>query len=161
VPTNSALQIPLTIAVGRSLAQKINFVPAGTPTNATYVKLPDYVTVKGTVGAPKTDINKLALVGTALEQLGGKIPGVDQKTGSLLQGLGGMLTGQKSTDTNAPATAGTNQPAPRSGSLLQGLGGLLGGAAVTTTNGLGTNAPATNASPTGDLLNQLFKPRKK
>lgn len=161
IPTNSTLQIPLTISVERSLAQKINFIPAGTPTNATYVKLPDYVTVKGTVGAPKTDINKMALVGTALEQLGGKIPGVDQKTGSLLQGLGSMLTGQKSADTNAPAAAGTNQPASTSGSLLQSVGGLLGGAAATSTNVATTNSPATNANPAGDLLNQLFRPRKK
>ena len=62
--------------VRRGLAEKINMVPAGTPTNAVYAKLPDYVTITGTIGDPKEKINKGALLGTALQQLGGNIPGV-------------------------------------------------------------------------------------
>jgi hypothetical protein len=114
--TNSSLALPLTVALRRSLAEKIDFVPAGTPTNLAYVKLPDYVTVKGTVGVPKTEIDKKALLGTALQQLGGKIPGVDQKTGSLIQGLGNVLSGHSQSSTNAPAT--NQNPA---GSLLNQL----------------------------------------
>src|SRR5439155_7291784 len=70
VLTNSTLNLPLGISVRRGLAEKINFVPAGTPTNIAYVKLPDYVTIIGTVGNPKEKINKAALLGTALQQLG-------------------------------------------------------------------------------------------
>ena len=107
--TNSTIAMPLTVALRRSLAEKIDFVPAGTPTNLAFVKLPEYVTIKGTVGEPKTDIDKKALVAMALQKYGGKIPGVDQKTSNLIQGLGGMLGGNKSatnvtTSTNAPST---------------------------------------------------------
>lgn len=131
---NSALEFPLTITIRRTLASKINFVPEGAPTNATYVALPNYVTVRGTMGSPKTDINKTAVLGTALEQLGSKIPGVDTKTGNLIQGLGGLLTGRK------PTTSGTNAPSTS-----------------TATNAPAPTSPATNATPVGSLLNLLKK----
>ena len=35
-------------------------MPSDTPTNAAYAKLPDYVTIKGTIGELKSDINKPA-----------------------------------------------------------------------------------------------------
>jgi len=74
VLTNSTLEnFPLTISVRRGLAKKSISWPAGTPTNLAYVKLPDYVTINGTVGNPKEKINKTALLGTALQQLGGSI----------------------------------------------------------------------------------------
>lgn len=146
--TNSTLNIPLTVSLQRSLAEKINFVPAGTPTNVVYVKLPDYVAIEGTLGEPKSKINKMALAGTVLQQLGTSIPGMDQKTGSLLQNLGGVLTGRTgASGTNAPPT-GTNPPAS-GGNLLQGLGSLLGGPQSSTNapprqgqGSLTTNAPA-------------------
>lgn len=160
--TNSTLNIPLTVYLKRSLAEGINMVPAGTPTNATYVKLPDYVTITGTVGAPDKKLNTAALVGTALQQLGGNIPGLDKKTGNLLQGLGGLLTTPNATATNAPATT-TNRPA--GGGLLQGLGGLLNSPPrATSPSGTpptaATNAPATNPNPVGNLLNQFLNPKK-
>ena len=100
----------MCVSLKRSLAEKINFVPEGTPTNVVYVKLPDYVSVEGTLGEPKSKINKLALAGSVLQQLGGSIPGIDKKTGSLLQNLGDVLTGRTGgAGTNAPAS-GTNQP---------------------------------------------------
>jgi len=89
VLTNSTLEnFPLTIQCVVAWRKKINFVPAGTPTNLAYVKLPDYVTDQRTVGNPKEKINKTALLGTALQQLGGSIPGVNKQTGSLIEGLG-------------------------------------------------------------------------
>ncbi len=129
VLTNSPVNIPLNIAVRRSLAESINLVPPGTPTNAAYVSLPDYVTVKGTIGEPKTDINKKALLGTVLQQYGGNIPGVDKRTGSLLQGLGGMLSGQKATNTPSGARADTNAPAVSTNSAATNdpISGLLQG----------------------------------
>ena len=102
VLTNSTLNLPLGISVRRGLAEKINFVPAGTPTNIAYVKLPDYVTIIGTVGNPKEKINKAALLGTALQQLGGNIPGLNKQTGGLIEGLGGLLTGRQPAASNAP-----------------------------------------------------------
>ena len=131
VLTNSTLNnLPLTVSVRRNLAEKINFVPAGTPPTVAYVKLPDYVTIAGTIGDPKEKINKTALLGTALQQFGGNIPGVNKQTGGLIQGLGGLLTGRQSADTNAPPPANTNQPPPAQ-------------------------------SPVNNLLDQLFKPKKK
>lgn len=124
VLTNSTLNLPLDISLRRSIAEKINFVPAGTPTNVAYVRLPQYVTLRGPMSDPKTDIHYGALAGTALEQIGG-IPGVDQRTGDLLKGLGGILTGRPAptnpppaTVTNAPAT---NPPAPMNQLLDQFL----------------------------------------
>lgn len=173
--TNSTLSFPLTVSLRRPLAEKINFVPAGTPTNLTYVKLPDYVTIKGTMGEPKTEINKMALLGTALEQLGGNIPGVDQKTGNLIQGLGGILTGRQPQTPGAQSV--TNQPgvtAPRTNAVTpqpqnqSPLGGLLNQlmrpapATNTPATSPGTNAPAaTNQAPVGNLLNQLLGPGRK
>jgi hypothetical protein len=145
VLTNSTMTLPLNIAVARVLAEKIKFVPAGTPTNALFVKLPNYVTVKGSVGNPSADINKKALLGSALEQYGGKIPGVDKKTGDLIQGLGGLLSGRK------PATPGTNTPPAPAGTNQQ--------PAIQTTNPP-PPATATNASPVGNLLNNLLRPKK-
>jgi hypothetical protein len=165
VTTNSALQIPLSISLRRSLAEKINFVPAGTPTNLTFVKLPDYVTLRGTLGEPKTDINKVALLGTALEQIGSSIPGMDQKTGNLLQGLGGLLTGRRAAETNTATQAPkvtTNTPTVTTNSGTPLLNQLFRPQSST-----GTNAPAappqqrTNQNPVGGLLNQLLGPGTK
>lgn len=181
--TNSALNLPIAVALKRPLAASLNMVPAGTPTNVAYVKLPDYVTIKGTVGQPKSDINKLALLGTVMQQVGSGIPGVDPKTGGLLRNLGEVLTG---TGTNA--AAGTNQSQQgnllqglgnilsgqstnqisegntnrqsRSQRTLQGLGGLLNAALGTNASPAGTNSTETNQAPVGSLLDQLLSPRK-
>jgi len=87
------------------------------------------------------------------------------KTGSLLQGLGGVLGGETKTQTNAPSQTTTNQGG--TSGFLRGLGGLLGGPQPSTppaTNAapkVNTNQPATNQSPVGNLLNQLLGPGKK
>jgi hypothetical protein len=148
VRTNSTIDFPLTVGLTRDLAEKINMVPANTPTNAVFVAMPEYVSLKGTLGEPKKQINAKAIAGTALKQLGGSVG--DKKTGNLLQNLGGALSGQKSTDTNAPAS--TNQPSV--GGLLQGLlGGQKSG---------DTNSPTTTTNrPRGGLLNQLLGPGTK
>jgi hypothetical protein len=159
--TNSTIRFPLRVSVERSLADRVGMIPPGTPTNAVYVRLPDYVTLVGTVGEPKTDINKLALVGTALQQLGGKIPGVDQKTGNVIQNLGGMLTGRPagSGATNAPGATGTNAPAQAAPAtpvnVIQGLSGLLGGGRPATNAPAVTNTPATNRPPAPSPLDFL------
>jgi hypothetical protein len=148
VLTNSTINVPVTLYLSRSIAQRVNLVPANTPTNAAYAKLPDFLTLEGTVGSPKPDTKKLAVAGTALKAIGGVIPG-NSTAGNLIQGIGGLLTGNTGA-TNAP---GTNQP----GGLL---GGLLGGP-TGQTNRSSTNQPATNQSPVDNLLNDILSPRKK
>lgn len=149
--TNSAVQIPVSLSLSRSVAQRLNLVQAGAGTNDAYAKLPDFVTMRGTVGQPKTDINKLALAGTVFKGLSGVIPGGGGQVGSFIQGLTG---GTKSSGTNAPAT---NRPPANVGNLLQGL---LGGGQSATNRPAATNAPATNQSPVGNILNNLFGPKK-
>jgi len=118
VLTNSPLNLPVEFSLRRSLAEKSSLLPPNTPTNATYAALPKFVTIKGTIGEPKSDLNQLALGGLLLksgvgiaEKLGVK---VDPKTSNLLQGVGNLLSGQK-------AAAATNQsatnPAPKSNPL--------------------------------------------
>jgi hypothetical protein len=108
VLTNSPLNLPVEFALRRSLAEKSSLLPPNTPTNATYAVLPRFVTVKGTIGEPKSELNELALGGLLLksgvgiaEKFGVK---VDPKTSNLLQGISGLLTGQKPATTNAPDT---------------------------------------------------------
>jgi len=143
VLTNSALNLPLAIYVRRGLADQINMVPEGTATNVAFVKLPDYVTIIGTVGDPKEKINKAALLGTVLKQFGGTIPGVSKQTGNLIQGLGGLLGGRQPAASNGPSPAAPNTPAPPN-----------------TSNAV-TNQPATNQPPVNSLLDQLLKPKRK
>lgn len=141
VLTNSTIQIPVAVWLERGVAQRINLA-GNTPPDAPYAKLPDFLTMTGTVGDPKRKINYAALGGALLQGIGGK-PG---QAGSALQGLSGLLGGKGATSPNPP---GTNQ---QKGNLLQGLGGLLGSGQ--------TNAPATNQSPVNNLFNRFLNPPK-
>jgi hypothetical protein len=117
----SPLNLPVRFLLHRSLAQKAGLMPANTPTNVAYVQLPQFVTVKGTLAEPKSDLNEAALAGLLLkstvgiaETLGVK---VDPKGGDALRNLGSLLTGEGLTprSTNQAATtnrtANTNPPA--------------------------------------------------
>ncbi len=111
VLTNSPLDLPVEFALRRSLAEKASLLPANTPTNARYAMLPKFVTVKGTLGEPKSDLNERALGGLLLKSgigIAEKL-GVDTggKTGDLLKGATDLLTGQKSTSTNQTPTNAT------------------------------------------------------
>src|SRR6185369_466771 len=116
-----------------------------------------YLTMKGSLGDPKKEINYRAFAGSALQGLSG----LAGKNSGLLQGLGSALSGGSTAapGTNQPG-ASTNRPANNPGGLVQGL---LGGPQPTATNAPGvTNAaPATNQSPVDNLLNNLLKPKKK
>ncbi len=138
VLTNSALNLPVAISF---------------PKGGKMDRLPDFLTIRGTVGKPESSIDKLALVQVAarlpgglgdaaskgLNQLGGA---VEKATGGLVPNVGGLLTGQKVTN-----SASTNKAA--------GLGGVLGGILGTAKS---TNAPATNAAPLNPF--DLLKPKK-
>jgi hypothetical protein len=111
VLTNSAIEIPVAVYLSQPIAQRLNLVPANTPTNAPYAKLPDFLTMKGTVGKPDPAINKLALASLALKGIGGAIPS-GSKAGNIVQGLEGLLGGNKTSppSTNAaPSQPATNQ----------------------------------------------------
>lgn len=136
VLTNSALQVPVSVSLSRGIAKEFGLASADTPTNATYVKLPDFYTMKGTVGEPKNDINKLALA-----KLGGKaVLGVASQFGgnssSLIKSAEGLLGGSSGTNSQS----GTNQPKEKSNSLIKGLGGFISGA-LSQTNSPPPNSP--------------------
>jgi len=113
VLTNSTLQLPVSILLERSVAEKANLLPGDTPTNAKYAKLPDFLTIKGTVGDPKKDYNKAALAGITAKGISA-IPGLGGKnTQGVLGGLGNLLTGQQSAGTNVAPGSTTNPPPAR------------------------------------------------
>jgi len=136
VLTNSTLQVPVSVSLSRGIAKNFGLLPSDTPTNATYAKLPDFYTMKGTVGDPKNDINKLALLKIGAKAGLGVASQFGGGSSNLLKGVEGIFGGSHNTNSQ-----GTNQPADKTGGLLRGLGGALSGA-------LGhTNAPATNKPP--------------
>ena len=96
VMNNSSLQVPISVSLARAVAQRINMA-GNTPANATYAKLPDFLTMKGTLGNVKADVNYVALGSAILQGTGGK-------GGGLLQGIGGLLNNSAPAATNAPAT---------------------------------------------------------
>jgi uncharacterized protein involved in outer membrane biogenesis len=110
VLTNSAINIPVSISLSRSIADNFGLAPADTPTNAAYAKLPDFVTMRGTLGDPQTDIKKTVLAGTAFKGIGSIVGGVSGKYGGVLKELGGVLGGGTPA-TNAPANTNQNQAA--------------------------------------------------
>ncbi len=142
VLTNSTLDIPLEISLRRSLAQKASLLAAGTPEDAKYSSLPKFVTVKGTVGEPDPDINKLVIAGLIAKGAAGLGLNLGNETaGKALNLVGNVLGGGSSTNANTNTTA--------TGILK----GLLGGNKAAETN---APAGATNASPAKGLLD-LFK----
>ena len=71
VLTNSTLKIPVTVSLSQKLAGQLNV--ASTNASGAYVALPPFLTMIGTVGDPKPDIDKLALAGTAAKALTGNL----------------------------------------------------------------------------------------
>lgn len=177
VLTNSTLALPIDLSIRRSYAERSKLLPPNTPPDAKHAKMPRFLRVEGTIGAPesKIDWSGLASFGlsalanidgldpklsqglqgvTGLLQGGGKSTnGAANPLGGVLQGVGGLLGNQGTQGTNAPAT--TNAPAGVGG-LLQGVGGLFG---KQPTEPKGTNAPpaATNAPSSNPL--DLFRRR--
>jgi len=126
---------PMHFSIRSTLAQKVRIAPKTSATNETYTPLPDFIKVAGTLDAPKPklDLNVQSIAGTLLEKYGGKIPGVNEKTGNLIEGVGGILGGK----TDHSQGGATNQPGH------------------TNTTQQTTNAP-THSSPL-DLLDQFRK----
>jgi uncharacterized protein involved in outer membrane biogenesis len=164
VLTNSTLEIPLHISLARSLAEKVKLVPDGTPTNAVFAKLPDFVTMKGTVGEPKADINYRALAGLALKSSGGVLLNTGNatvdKVGGLLGTAAGLIGG------GTPALTATNPPAQTNSTGSSNLVGTIGSLFGSLVKSNATNLPAQTNSPgssnlvgtLGNLLGGLVAP---
>jgi hypothetical protein len=73
VLTNSTINIPVAVFVSQSIGKQLNLTSGNAAANAAYVPLPQFLTMKGTIGVPKADINKAALGGMAVQSLGGGI----------------------------------------------------------------------------------------
>ncbi|MCX8107861.1 MAG: AsmA family protein, partial [Verrucomicrobiae bacterium] len=110
--TNSALNIPVAILLRRSLAERASLLPDGAPTNTAFVRLPDFLTIKGTAGDPKADINKLALASLTLKAgagiVGQSTGGALEKAANIVGAVGNLIGGTGTTSTNAPAQTTTN-----------------------------------------------------
>jgi hypothetical protein len=107
VLSNSPLNLPVQLFLERSLAQKTGLLAANTPADATYAPIKNFVTIKGTIGQPTSDLDRVALGGLLFKSGQGMAERLGGKTaGSAISGLSGLLNGGKS-DTNAN---GTNAP---------------------------------------------------
>jgi hypothetical protein len=120
VITNSTLKLPLQLNLRRSIAQKARLVPPG-GAEAEYVRFPSFLTIEGTIGQPKYNLNERAVLQIiAQAAAGGLIRG---DAGKFLQGLGNLSGG---TGTNPPAGSTNAAPATNSvGNLLKALPGLF------------------------------------
>ena len=70
VLTNSTINIPIAVSVSQPIAKQLNLAAADSSDGAAYVPLPQFVTMTRTLGDPKTEIKKSALVGLTVRSLG-------------------------------------------------------------------------------------------
>ncbi len=149
----SPLSFPVNVALSRDLAERARLVSADTPTNAVYVPIPAIASMKGTLGAPAPEVDKVKAGLLAARGIAGLVGG---QAGSAVGGVADLVGGV--------ARGGTNAV----GNLIQGIGNLLGGrGAATNAAPGGTNDPKTSASntnapanPLGGLLRGLIPPKK-
>ncbi len=114
VLTNSPINIPVTIALSRKIAKKAVLLDASTPADAAYAPLPEFLTVKGTLGNPSPSIDKLALAAMGAKTLGRAAAGLGGNLGGKVAGAAGILGNFLGT----PPAAATNAPAPKGNPLL-------------------------------------------
>lgn len=129
VLTNSPLNLPVNLALRRSIAEKANLVPSDAPTNTAYVALPDFVKVTGTLGAPATQTDKLVIAGLLARTSTRLVPAIGGAVGNVIEGVRGLLNPSGTAATNAPAGAAAPRAKPADTLLqgIQGLGNLFGG----------------------------------
>jgi hypothetical protein len=110
VVENSPLNdFPVSFSLARPLGQKIHLPSAENLASGHYAKLPDFLKAGGTLHRPKAKIDKMAFAGSVLDAIS-KLPGVNEKTAELLQGVSSLLGGQKPAETNG-TKADPDQPA--------------------------------------------------
>jgi hypothetical protein len=118
--------------LSRYIAEKSRLVAASGDANAKFVPLPQFVSIAGTVGNPKAEIDKVAVTRLLAGTIGNYVGG---DAGRILKGIGNLGTGV-STNASGTNVASTNTV----GNLIQGLGGLL--QKPSKTSAAATNAPA-------------------
>lgn len=150
IPDSRYNDIPLEIALERGAAIKARLASSSTPTNQTYVILPNFVTLAGTLGKQDIQIKKTVIAGLIGKSVIGFVPQAGEAAGGALKSVAGFLTGEKKTaDTNTVQTTNTESGT----GLLNKLGGLFGGnksvpqtnpppSTPTTNSAGGTNPPA-------------------
>jgi uncharacterized protein involved in outer membrane biogenesis len=90
--TNSAINIPVTVSVSQPIAKQLNLASSKTAPSTNYIALPHFLTMTGTVGKPKSEINKLALGGMTVKSLGGGLLNTTTNTaGQVEKLLDGLL----------------------------------------------------------------------
>ena len=118
---SSPLDLPVQLSIRRDLADKAGLIPKGTPLSAKFVKLPDFVKVGGTIGEPKTETDKLAIVGLLGQSAAGLPDTIENKAGGLLENAANLLDGEFiGTDAKDVLGNGGNN-------LLNNLNSLIGG----------------------------------
>jgi hypothetical protein len=107
VLTNSPLNLPVDFYLASGLAKHFSITDRST--NNAYVKMPSFLTLKGTLGTPKADIKELVITGLLVKSVGALPVDLGEKGNNILKGVGNILTGQPMT-TNAPPQTTTNAP---------------------------------------------------
>ncbi|KAF0170627.1 MAG: Uncharacterized protein FD161_4552 [Limisphaerales bacterium] len=134
---DSPLNQEVELWLPRELTKRL-YLPGASQTG-THSKLPNFVTVTGTLGTPQVKENKLVLTGLLAGGVAGAIGG---KTGEIGKSVGGAL-GELG-----------------KGNLGGALGNIFGGSKPATNAPAGTNTnavpPAKKVNPL-DLLNPFFK----
>ncbi len=152
---DSALNLPIAFEIHRAFAEKAQFAGLTISSNDTYVKLPDFVRLGGTLGNPETKVNEAVLVQVLGQNLLGLPANTIESTTKAIGNLGDVLKGDKKIEaTNilnairflnppaapAPAPASTNAPA-----------------ASTNAPSADTNAPAAPTNAPITPLDNLFQ----
>lgn len=110
---DSPLNQNIEVSLARAIVNKLRF--SNVPTNVAYAKLPTFVHLKGTLGAPEAKTDKLVILGLGAAGLGGAL---GNRGGGLIQGVGNLLSGNLqpvAPSTNAPsANAPATNVQPRS-----------------------------------------------
>ena len=139
----STLNLPISVSV---------------PKGGQYEKLPDFLTMKGTLSKPNPSYDPLAIPGILTRLPGGLGTavgsGLNRLGETVNKATGALLVGAHPADTNAAAGS---KPSNAVGNLLNSIGNALGA-------GKATSAPAgaakTNAPPAPGAPDLLPKPRK-
>lgn len=147
VLSNSPVNIPVSIALSRKIAEKAVLLDASTPADAVYAPLPDFLTIRGTLGNPSAATDKLALTALGAKTIGRAAAGLGSNLGGKVAGaagvLGTLLGAPPATQapTNAPATGARTNAAP-AGKTNTVAPPSPGGAVNPLNQLLSTNAPA-------------------
>ena len=113
VLTNSPLDMPVEISLTNSLASKLALNNPQTSPTAGFTQLPVFVTVAGTIGNTEYKKNTALLASMTVRAagglVGGKVGEALKTGGGLVQGLEGLIEGNRSTGGNQNTNTNTNE----------------------------------------------------